>query len=114
MDKLTIYQEAIKSIILKYSTGISVPEGYEEYESQAVIDDERGHYFVYGVGWNGYKRIHGCTIHIDLKGEKVWVQKDATDSIIVDQLMELGVLQEDIILAFHAPYKRPYTGFAIA
>ncbi len=24
-----------------------------------------------------------------------------------------GVGKEDIVLAFHAPYKRPYTGFAV-
>ncbi len=52
--------------------------------------------------------------YIDLKGEKIWVQQDWTDSIIVDKLMELGAAKEDIVLAFHAPYKRPYTGFTVS
>ena len=25
-----------------------------------------------------------------------------------------GVPKEDIVLAFHAPHKRPYTGYAVA
>jgi hypothetical protein len=28
-------------------------------------------------------------------------------------LVALGVPKEDIVLAFHAPYKRPYTGFGV-
>jgi hypothetical protein len=32
---------------------------------------------------------------------------------MANELVELGVPKEDIILAFHAPYKRPYTGFGV-
>jgi hypothetical protein len=28
-------------------------------------------------------------------------------------LLARGVPKEDIVLAFHPPYKRPYTGFAV-
>ncbi len=112
MDKIAKYQQIIKDVLLQFKDDNYNPP-FEEYENQIVMDDERGHYFVFGVGWNKYKRIHGCTIHIDLKGEKIWVQQDWTDSIIVDKLMELGAAKEDIVLAFRALYKRPYTGFAV-
>ena len=30
------------------------------------------------------------------------------------QLQEHGIPKEDIVLGFHAPYKRPDTGYAVA
>jgi hypothetical protein len=32
---------------------------------------------------------------------------------MANELVALGVPKEDIVLAFHAPYKRQYTGFAV-
>jgi hypothetical protein len=43
----------------------------------------------------------------------VWIQHDATDVGIANELLARGVPKEDIVLAFHPPYKRPYTGFAV-
>ena len=34
------------------------------------------------------------------------------DAVITHELVELGVPKSDIVLAFHAPYKRKFTGFA--
>jgi hypothetical protein len=31
---------------------------------------------------------------------------------IANELVDMGVPKEDIVLAYHAPYKRKYTGFA--
>ncbi|NES64999.1 MAG: XisI protein [Okeania sp. SIO2D1] len=41
--------------------------------------------------------------------------KDIFHQIDIGQeLMEMGVAQEDIVLGLHPPYKRPYTGYGIA
>ena len=48
-----------------------------------------------------------------IKDEKIWIQYDGTEIGTANELVELGVPKEDIILAFHAPYKRPYTGFGV-
>ncbi|MBV7335811.1 XisI protein [Chloroflexi bacterium TSY] len=40
------------------------------------------------------------------------IQHDATDIGIANELVDRGVPKEDIVLAFHSPYKCPYTGFA--
>jgi hypothetical protein len=53
-------------------------------------------------------------MHFDLKGDKIWIQADGTDLILAEPLVEKGVPKEDIVLAFHAPYRRPYTGCAEA
>jgi XisI protein len=112
MDKIEKYRNIIKSLVKKYHT-VDDPT-FDEFETQMVLDDTHEHYFLMDVGWNKMQRIHGCIIHIDLKINKIWVQQDWTDAGVVDDLLKAGVPKEDIVLAFHAPYKRPYTGYAVS
>lgn len=53
-------------------------------------------------------------MHFDIKDGKVWVQYDGTDFDPVGELLDMGLRQDEIVLGFHAPYKRKYTGFAVA
>ena len=108
MDKLTLYQGYIKEIIKRHSH----PASYGEVEIQPIFDTEHHHYQLVYAGWYEKQRQYGCTIHIDLKGEKIWIQYDGTEEGVADELVELGVPKEDIVLAYQPPYKRPYTGFA--
>ena len=111
MGKLELYRKIIEEVLTEQA-------GYKltnsDIEKELIIDRERDHYQVSLVGWEGLKRVHSCSIHIDIKGDKVWLQRDYTDAEIAEQLLEKGIPKEDIVLGFHAPYKRPYTGFAIA
>ena len=65
--------------------------------------------------WAGRElhRVYECLLHVDIREGKVWIQEDRTEVGLACELMELGVPKDDIVLAFHAPYKRPYTGFAV-
>jgi len=62
-----------------------------------------------------------CTIYsqlklrelLDIKGEKIWIHHDGTDIGIADDLVNLRVPKSDIVLAFHEPLVRQYTGFAL-
>ena len=66
------------------------------------------------MGWSGDHRIYGCVLHFDIKEGKIWLQHNATDIDIGQELIEMGVPKEDIILGIHPPYKRPYTGYGVA
>lgn len=112
MDKLNQYRAYVEEVLKWY--GDFKPREWEEYERQLIFDRERDHYQVVDVGWNYPNRIHNCLVHVDIKDGKIWVQEDMTDPGVVERLMDRGVPKEDIVLAFHAPYKRPYTGFAVA
>lgn len=115
MDKLTRYQKIVEEILAHYyQLSLSNPD--PEVEDQILIDHERGHYQLLQVGWDDLKHIYGCPLHIDIKDGKVWIQRDLIDvrGGIAGELMDRGVPKEDIVLAFHPPYKRPYTGFAVA
>ena len=115
MDKITQYKTIIKQIFKHYAdTRIPAndpnPPGY-----QLIFDEENEHYLLYRTTWKDeLRRIHFCIFHIDIFNGKLWVQEDATDFDLVGELEEHNIPKEDIVLAFHAPYKRPYTGYAVA
>jgi hypothetical protein len=111
MDKVEQYRNYIQEILETIGRYKSIPE---EIEGEIVIDRERDHYLLVNVGWQDEKRAYGNSIHIDIKQGKIWVQRDMTDLRIVEQLLEKGVPKEDIVLAFHSPYRRQFTDFAVA
>ena len=111
MDKITKYKSFIKKAIKRHYHPSD--SDYTEFERQLVFDDKRGHYFLIDVGWDNHKRIFECHLHIDLKDGKIWIRQDWTEGV-VDDFLEMGVPKEDIVLAFQAPYKRPYTEFSVA
>lgn len=83
----------------------------QEYEIQTIFDTEHDHYQLLYVGWQNNKRDFGCILHLDIKGDKIWIQHDGTEVGIANQLVELGVPKQDIVLAFHEPEVRQFTGF---
>ena len=74
----------------------------------------RDHFQVMDVGWDGYRRVHGCVLHLDIKEGKVWVQHNATEMRVAHELVAMGVAREDIVLGFQAPYAQEFTGFGVA
>ena len=110
MEKLERYRQIIRD----YLTAHVRPPKNEPVEIYTIFDAEQDHYLLMSVGW--YKtlnRSYGILIHIDIKNEKLWIECNNTEDEIGDELVELGVEKSDIVLAFHAPYKRQYTGFAV-
>ncbi len=79
---------------------------------EMIVDKEHDHYQVLSVGWNKLERVHGTLIHVDIRDGKIWIQHDGTEEGIANRLVAQGVPRSDIVLAFHPPYKRPYTEFA--
>jgi hypothetical protein len=104
------YSQLIQEIITKHS--INNPNSDEEV--QLIFDRERHHYQLVNIGWKEQKRIYGVIIHIDIKDNKIWIQRDGTEIGIANQLIAVGVPKQDIVLGFHAPYKRSFTDFAVS
>lgn len=105
------YPEIVKRIIGEYAV---FEPSLGEVEVETIFDDARGHYELVYNGWHDFRRIHGPVIHVDIRDGKVWIQHDGTESGIADELVEAGIPPEHIVLAFHHPDKRKYTGFAVA
>lgn len=111
MDKLNRYREIVKHIVQEY--GSWFPEN-GTVQTEVVINSDIDHYEVVRVGWEGERRIHHSSIHLDIINDKVWIQDDRTNRPVADALLEAGVPHEDIVLAFHPPEVRQYTEFAAA
>ncbi len=109
-DKITRYQAIVQRVLREYAEF-----GKRPYyiDMQLSFDTEHNHYHLFNVGWNDEHRIYGCLIHVDIKDDKIWIQHDGTEAVIADKFLELGVPPEDIVLAFHSPYRRQFTGFAV-
>jgi XisI protein len=103
-------REIIKSLIEKHSRC----EGEDrEVETQIAFDIERSRYLMFHVGWRGEKRVYGCVIHIEIKEDKIWIQRDGTEEGIANELIEAGVAKSDIVLGYRSPYMRKFTELAI-
>lgn len=111
MDKLSYLREQVRRILSEYAT---IPYSFGDLRHETVYDDAQGRYIVLSSGWENGKPVQDIVIRIDLIGDKVWLQCDNTDAVIADELIAAGIPSSDIVLGFHEPAIRPYTGFAVA
>ncbi len=84
-----------------------------DFETEAIIDDEKGHYQLLRMGWQGECRVHGSVVHIDIKGDRIWIQHDRTYYGVATELVEAGITPQSIVLGFHPEHVRRHTGFAV-
>ncbi len=83
-----------------------------EIETEAIIDRQKDHYGVMHVGWDRWRRAHGSAVHINIIGEKVWIQYDGTSRPVAEELVAAGSPGDDIALGFHPAEVRQHAGFA--
>ena len=118
MDKITTYQTIIMSILKKHANirnKNKLPQ-HSFVETQLLFDTQRNQFLLMSISWHEATSnfIYGVAFHIDIKDGKVWVQQDNTDAVIVDDLLENGIPQSDIVLGFLSPYMRQYSEFSVA
>jgi len=111
MAKLEQYRQYIQKLLMKYS---GYQSSDEDIEVQLLFDTERDHYQILDIGWDGCDRIYNCVMHLDIKDEKVWIQRNTTDILIAEELVEMGIPREDIVLGLQPPYKRQFTQYGVA
>ena len=113
MEKIKKYKSVVKNILNELFPLFQTEDGTD---AQLIIDEKRGHYLVYEVGWIGSDWIYNSYIHIDIKPDgKVWLQHDGTDLRIGQQLIDKGIPKSDIVIGFQSPFARArMDGFAVA
>ncbi|MHC5934405.1 XisI protein [Nostoc sp.] len=87
---------------------------YDAQSNRLAFDETRDQYLWFRFGWDDKKQIQYIIIYLCIKNGKVWVEEDATNLCIVDDLLSAGIPQADIVLGFHHPSKRGFTEFATA
>ena len=108
MEKLNYY-DLIENILKQYAN-IAVGEGTE---IELIADRSNGHYLVMFIGWRDEVQVYGSLIHIDIKGNQIWIQRDGTQEGIAQQLVEAGVPKSNIVLGYRSPFVRQFTEFGV-
>lgn len=112
MDKYIRHKKIVKELLDEI---ISYLPKDSYIEILPIIDEKNGQFLLYSDGWEETWRDYACFFHVEVKSNgKIYLRHDGTDLEIANQLLRKGVSKQDIVLAFHAPYKRKLSGFALA
>ncbi|QIP14353.1 XisI protein [Spirosoma aureum] len=104
MDRLKKHKAIVRQIIEEI--GRMTPSD-EQSETQVIMDEERGHYLLFSIGWGHNRREYVPFVHLDVKPDaKVYIQHDGTDLKIANRLVEEGIEKQYIVLAFQSPNRR--------
>jgi XisI protein len=117
MDNLDRYRSIIKSILTQYHE-ITLTHSHLKNGSEATdrlaFDETRDQYLWFRFGWDNKTLVEHIIMYLCIKEGKIWVEQDATDLCVVDDLLAAGVPPSVIVLGFHHPRKRMLTEFAHA
>lgn len=117
MDSLTHYRQTIQTCLQHYyALSQNQPRSRHsnaEITDHLILDAERDRYLWLRCGWEDKKRVQHIILYLRIENGKIWVETDNTDLGIVDDLLAAHIPQQDIVLGFHHPSKRPLTEFAV-
>jgi hypothetical protein len=111
VDGMICYRDEIKRVLQEHAAH---KPAYGDIEVELILDDARDHYELSYIGWDGYRRVHGSVIHVDIRDDKIWVQHDGTEEGFANRLLEAGIPADRIVLAYQHPVRRKLTPFAVA
>lgn len=112
MDKLALYKKIAQETLDEV---LGMMQNVENTEAFEVNEPEKGHFILMIDGWEDVHRSYGSLVHIEVKSNgKVWLREDRTDLEIGRILLEKGVENSDLVLAFYSPTMREFTSFAVA
>jgi uncharacterized protein (DUF927 family) len=110
LEKIQAYRSKIKQLLKQYAV---YKPSHGDIEVQTIFDTDQDHYQVVAIGWDKEERVYGCSIHLDIKNEKIWIQINNTELDIGQDLIKRGIPKEDIVIGFQPPYLRQYSGYAV-
>ena len=111
MDRIDEYCQIIKSILNRYA---QFSNGSDSIKNIVIASQDQNHFLLLNEGWQNQKHIHNCLFHCEIKTDKIWIYFDGFEDTITETLIASGIPQEQIVVAFHPPYIRAKTQFAVA
>ena len=93
--------------------GPGLRENASDLKAKARVATRDDHYLAVQAGWDGQRRVQGAFLHLDIIGEKVWIQFNGTDQSVAAELVAAGVAKEDIVLGDKSARVRPHTGYGV-
>lgn len=110
IPNLDQWRSLLEKILSDYA---KLPYRYGDVATYLVVNQDRNHFLLMQEGWEENRRVHGCLVHAEIRNQKIWIHYDGIEGGIANELTDLGVPKDHIVLAFHAPTVRQYTGYAI-
>lgn len=81
--------------------------------SRVYIGEERSHFILMDIGWQGKRYIHRILYTVEIINDKIWIHEDNTDTDLIGRLLDKGIPKKDIVLGFVPVYAREIEGFAV-
>jgi hypothetical protein len=103
VNKIQHYEALILSLLKERAD----PRSDESYQEIIIADKETRHYQLLATGWTDSK-------HFLKTDGKIWLLENDTAMRPAVELVNLGVPKSDIVLGFHPPQYREFSGFATA
>jgi hypothetical protein len=111
MDTLDEWRTILEKTLQFYA---DLPDIVGDVSTYLVVSRDSNHFFLIREGWQGNRRIHGMVVHAEIRDHKIWIHYDGIEGSITEELVAAGIPKENIVLAFHPPYVREHTGYAVA
>jgi hypothetical protein len=97
MDTIKSYQAVIKQVISEYA---KFRPSHGNIHLEPIFDDVNSRYALMQFGWDRDRRVRGNLIYVSIKDNKVLIEYDGIESGITQDLIQKGIPERDIVLAF--------------
>jgi hypothetical protein len=112
MDRVAFFKNVILEVLneqIEFFAGANL----EDVKFVPITDEAHNRYQLVALGWDGSKRVYNLLYHVDIIGDKIWVQEDHTEDSIAEKLVAKGVSKKDIVLAYFPDFHRKFTEYAV-
>lgn len=97
MDTVKSYQAVIKQVISEYA---KLRPSHGNIHLEPIFDDVNSRYALMQFGWDRERRVRGNLIYVSIKDGKVLIEYDGIEGGITKDLIQMGIPERDIVLAF--------------
>ena len=112
MDRIKYLEDSILKTYNTYKA--SFKNSNSPIKHLIVVDKESKNYMLLWTGFERRKHVHILLFHAAIQNEKVWIHKDKSEAGLSDLLIQEGLQEKDIVLAYFSPAYREFTDFAVA
>jgi hypothetical protein len=110
MVAVNAFPDIVEKVLDVYT---KIPYAHGDLTCEAIFDRTRSRFVLITLGWDDDERVHHPLAHIDIVGDKVWIQTDNTEHGIAPELVEAGIPKSNIVLAFRPSDVRKHTEYAV-
>jgi hypothetical protein len=99
MDTPTFHRQIVKDVILHYA---ALRPSHGDIRLDHIFDEVHDRYALVQVGWDRGRRVRGLLLYVTLDGDRICIEYDGMECGITDDLIQRGIAEEQIDLAYLA------------